>query len=361
MKPNKNKDHALERFWSRCALGHWTGIRWWIDDSYDIPNILVTIDQLVADIGRSKGDQFRLQKDRRGWAVVKSTDLARRILDCAKQLDLALVRRHLNCHSFSPHYELWEACRDHFDLLSFGEPSTAWVLQVNQWIDSVRAKARAPSLVRALENRVGAASKKKERVGRYVNALLRRYANLQVVQLDLGYRNDPFDDGTYLNRFSDDQVAEHLKKVRSFIRKGLKGFVGSIWRLESSSIKGHSCHLMLFFDGCLGLDGSTCALPVASEWSAITQGYGTYWNWSAEHISRQCHVIGTISVFDDEGRRRLVQEAMFLAQLDYYARFESPAFKRTFGKAEISANLVRRTLPHERGRFRITAKMAAKV
>ena len=353
MKPTKSKDHELEGFWSRCALGHWTGIRWWIDDSADIPNILVTIDQLVEDIGRSKGDQFRVQKNRQGQEVVKITELARRILDGVKKLDVALVRRHLNCHSFSPRYELWEARQDNHGLLSFDELPPAWVPQVNQWIDSVRAKARAPSLVRAVENRAGAATKNKIRAGRYVDALLRRYVNLQVVQLDLGYRNDPFDDGTYGNPFSDDQVAEHLKKVRSFVRKGLKGFVGSIWRVEYSSIKGHSCHLMLFFDGLLSFDGSTCVLPVAQEWSAITHGYGMLWNWNDEHISRQCHVIGAISVFDDEGRRRLVQEAMFIARLDYYARFESPAFKRTYGKGEISAKLVRRTLTHKRGRCRI--------
>jgi hypothetical protein len=349
----------IEGYWSSCALAHWTGNCWWVDDSSQIPTIVVKTDQLVSDIARSTGDQFRVQKDRQGSESVKPTVLGQRILDWAQRFDVAMVCRHLNRHSFSPYFDLLKAFRDESGMLSSGVPPPALVPQANQWVDSVRAQSRDPLFIKAVESREAGAKKNEKSARQYVGALLRRYSTLMVASLDIGYHHDPLRAGPNWALFSDDQVNVHLKQLRSFIRGKLPGIVGLVWRIAYSAVRGHYCHLMLFFDGCLAFDRSRSGPLVAEQWAALTRAYGTCWNWNAVEPSRQRHVIGTISVFDEDACRRLVQEAMFLARLDYYARFESITIKRTFGKGEITGKLVLREPPRKAVKLRITRAMAS--
>ncbi len=350
---------GIKGYWSIYALGHWTGRRWWVDESEQIPNIVVTSERLVADIARSTGDPFRVEKDRQGREIVRPTVLGQRILDGAQLLDVAMVSRHLTRHSFSPYFELLKSFGDESGLFSYGLPPPALVPQANQWVDSVRVQARDPLVRKAVTSREAGARKIEKSARQYVNALLRRYSTLQVVQLDLGYHHEPLRDRPNWSFFSDDQVAFQLNQVRSFVRLKLPGFVGMIWRVEYSAVRGHSCHLMLLFDGCLVFDRTASVPLVVGQWAALTRGYGTCWNWNAVEPSGQRHVTGIINVSDEDACRRLVQEAMFLARLNYFACFESPLFKQTFGKGEISGKLVRRERPRKNTKFRITRKMAA--
>lgn len=300
-----------------------------------------------------------MQKDRQGHEVVRPTVLGQRILDWAQRFDIVTVCRHLNRHSFSPYFDLLKSFRDESGLLSFGVPPPAWVPQANQWVDSVRAQTRDPLVKTAVKSREARAKKNQTKTRQYVNALLRRYSTLDVVQLDLGYHHNPQCVGPHWPLFSDDQVEVHLEQIRDFVRRKLPGVVGTMWRLEYGAARGHSFHLVLFFDGCFIFDRAASVPLVAEQWAVLTRGYGTCLNWNAVEPSRQHHVIGIIHVSNEEACRRLVREAMFLARLDYYARFESPILKRTFGKGEISGKLVRRELPRKAIKLRITRAMTS--
>lgn len=350
--------HDIEDYWSSYALGHWTGRGLSVDDSSQIPSILVSTDQLVVDIARSTGDQFRVQKDRQGREIVKATELAQRILDWAQRDDVATVSRHLNRHSLSPRFELLNACRDELGLVSFGVPPLALVQQANQWVDSLRVQARAKPLKDAVDSRERGPRKNEKRTRQYVRALLRRFSTLLVLQLELGYHHDPRCVGPNGPHFSDAEVHAQLKQVRNFVRGKLPGVVGLIWRLEFSAVRGHYFHLMVFFDGDLAFDRTASGGLVAEQWSSLTRAYGTCWNWAIEP-SRQRHASGIVSVLDEDACRRLVQEAMFFARLDYYACLESPTFKRTFGKGEITDKLVLRERPRKATKLRITRAMAS--
>lgn len=345
----RDKNHQFEQLWSREAFGHWTGRRWLIDRSEEVPRIVVPLDCLVEDIASSKGDQFSIRKGRHGGLIVSSSPLGKRILDCARRLDIDLVRRCLPRHRFSPFFELWESQRNPVFELGLGPPSPSMVPGMNAWLAFIRTQARCSPFHDAVRKQERAALKNAVGTRKYLQSLWRHHSRLLVVRVDVGYRNDPEEFGNSWAPQPDAQVKEHLAKQIRFMQRGVKPLIGYVWKIEYGAARGHHCHLMALLDGHLAREGITWGDAIGKNWLEVTQGIGSAWNCNkdAEYYARRGLLgIGQINYDDLDAQRNLMRTAMYLAKSDYYARFASPDIARTFGKGELKGE------PSGRGRPR---------
>lgn len=345
----KDKRHEIEQLWSREAYCHWTGRRWLIDRTEEIPRIIVPLDCLVEDIASSKEDQFSIRKGRHGGLVVHASPLGKRILDCAKYLDTNLVRQCLPRHSFSPYFELWESQREAIFELALGTPSPSAISWLNAWLASMRTHARFSPFHDVMKKRERAALKNALSTREFVHDVRRCHSRLLAVRVDAGYCNDPMDVGGNWVPPPDAQVKEHLSAQIRFFQRQVEPLVGYIWKVEYGAAKGHHCHFMLLLDGHKAREGITWGNVVGNHWLEVTSRLGSYWNCNADmatYLRRGLLGIGLINYDDLDGQRNLMRTAMYLAKVDYYARFESPEFARTFGKSEAKGE------PSGRGRPR---------
>lgn len=346
----KDKPHEIEQIWSREALCHWTGRRWLIDRTEEIPRIIVPLDCLVEDIAASKGDQFSTRKGRHGGDLVHASPLGKRILDCAKYLDVDLVRQCLPRHRFSPYFELWESQRDPVRELALATPHPSLVPNVNAWLAYVRTYAKSSPFHELVARQERAARKNAESTKAFLHNHFRHTARILAVRTDFGYRNDPFDVGYNWVPPPDVQVKEHLSQQIRFIQRDVDAVLGYIWKIEHGAAKGHHCHFLVLFDGHKVREGITWGNILGDNWLEVTKGIGTYWNCNTDmesYARRGLLGIGLIDYDDLDGRRNLMRTAMYLAKVDYYARFVSPEIARTFGKSVLKGEPSRRGRPRK--------------
>jgi hypothetical protein len=345
----KDKGGIIQKLWMGHMCQRWTGRRWILDNDDEIPAAVIQIDRLVEDIARSKGVLFQIVHDRSGREAVHMQDLGKRMVDCARQLDLDNVRYYLDRHRFSPHFELWEKHKRELDDIAWCAESPAHVEVINQWVQALRKEARASSFRSEIEKQERAVRKNWANLRRFLNELFRRHSKLAVIRDDLGYGHDPMDVGTFWMPPSDKVVKGDLARIIRFIRREIPALVGYVWKVEYGAAKGHHCHLMLFLDGHQVREDVSWGRLVGEKWREITEGRGTYWNCNADkarYIRRGMLGIGPVHYADTKTRANLEQAAMYLVKVDFYCRFVSRDIRRMFGKSVIKPRT------HSRGRPR---------
>lgn len=104
---------------------------------------------------------------------------------------------------------------------------------------------------------------------------INRYSKLEVVRVDLAYKQK-YHDITGIENFYDD--LERLRKNIGSRKKLFKGLVDYAWALEQGETKGYHCHLLLIFNGHQRQKGWAIADKVGQLWKSITAKQGYYFN-----------------------------------------------------------------------------------
>lgn len=104
---------------------------------------------------------------------------------------------------------------------------------------------------------------------------INRYSKLEVVRVDLAYKQK-YHDITDIENFYDD--LERLRKNIGSRKKLFKGLVDYAWALEQGETKGYHCHLLLIFNGHQRQKGWAIADKVGQLWKSITAKQGYYFN-----------------------------------------------------------------------------------
>ena len=161
-------------------------------------------------------------------------------------------------------------------------------------------------------------------------------SRLLVVRLDVGYLSDPAEYGSNWEMPGDSEVKDHLDQLLRFIRRKVRNRLGDVWKIEYGASKGPHAHIVVICRGHLSQKGFPIAQMIGEKWKEIT-GTGSFWNCNGSEalFKRRGQLgIGLINYWDEEARKNLLNVGLYVAKADYYVRFISPAFGRTFAKSK---------------------------
>lgn len=331
----KTKDKKVFKEWQHRTRLHFNGTHFVIDYDEQIPRVIMPLDRLVADIGKTKKALFQAKETRRGRKLHAVNELARRVLQCVDKLETGVVRQYLTRHRFSPFFELWESYERDLQETVWLARQYGDVEPLNRCIEAIRTKARESSFRKLVNNQERGARKNWASLCGYFNKVFRKTSRVMVVRLDIGYRNDPSEVGFNWKAPDDAVVKGHLKRLNRFIRRHVPHRLGHVWKIEWGAFKGPHMHLVCLCDGHFAQKGFPIAKLIGEKWEEIT-GNGSYWNCNASEamFKRRGQLgIGMIDYTDTEARANLMDVAAYIAKADYYARFISPEIGRTFGKS----------------------------
>ena len=330
MKPNEK---MMLKEWSAQAGLSRIGTHFVIDYDEQIPRTVMRLDRLVADLANSKNELFEVSA--RGGKLRAITEVAKRVLECVDLLNTAVVREYLTRHRFSPYFELWEEYEHQLEQAVWIAREALEVEPLNRCIDEIRAKARASEFRTVVRNQERAARKNWASLQQFFQRIFSETARPLVVRLDVGYRSGPAEFGSNWEKPEDGEVKDHLDQLLRFIRRKVPNRVGDVWKIEYGASKGHHVHILVVCDGHLSQKGFPIAQMIGEKWKEIT-GTGSFWNCNGSEalFKRRGQLgIGLINYWDEEARKNLLNVGLYVAKADYYVRFISPAFGRTFGKS----------------------------
>ncbi|QEK36792.1 YagK/YfjJ domain-containing protein [Acinetobacter johnsonii] len=122
---------------------------------------------------------------------------------------------------------------------------------------------------------------------------INRYSKLEVVRVDLAYKQK-YHDITGIENFYND--LESLRKNIGSRKKLFKGLVDYAWALEQGETKGYHCHLLLIFNGHQRQKGWAIADKVGQLWKSITAKQGYYFNCHDPEQIRKYSEMGVLGI-----------------------------------------------------------------
>lgn len=334
----KNKMSRVAAHWANHLQSRWTGGFWCIDRDAEIYRKLGEIDDLIMKVAASKGVLFSIYFDKNGRPRVKFKPLAKQLLACANGFDESLVSRYLSRHAVTPCFEIWQERKVwNIEIPVATEDA---VTAVNRRIDQIREDARTASFARSVAHRKRSARKKRDSTIAFISGQCRRARRLFVVRVDLSYKPDPssLDFSPFL--VPDLMARSNFRDILSFVRKKLPYLSGYLWNVQYGAARGHLFHLMLIFDGTQLSSDEGIGKKVADRWNVITSGQGACWDCNAEpelYARRGLPRVGMVDTSKGDQRRPLIELAVYFATNDFFARYISRSFARTFGKSVIKA------------------------
>lgn len=301
-------------------------------------NIAIRIERLINAIQRTDGQAFRITYSKHGDEQVSETRLSKYFDGIVQMVAL------LDC---DPEYQRsWqlslfqEACqatgveRSRSGITCLNESETRYLSSseaLNELTKSIRTLLTQKRFKRREHDQRYQAIQQEIEVGRYVDAVLDRYARTCVVRVDLYYRTEVqarlrvehvFDD---LNRF----IAE---RERNLIFDHETGYICSV---EQGEDRGYHIHAAFFFNGAEVRADIYRAQRIGELWQSITRGHGCFNNCNLEKDRHQDRLgIGLIHRRDLGARGNVHYVMRYLVKNDQHLRLK-PAGARCLRKGLI--------------------------
>ena len=231
----------------------------------------------------------------------------------------------------------------------------------NDFVKFLRNEADAQDVRKKLADWRRNANKNLGRIRQYVNLLFERHARLEVLRVDLLYREACLDDQTApkagerlcaasqqcqvdmldgkktvrenlarINvRTAKDDMAHFLRNMRS--NAIFDSMVGYIWKLEYSRWSGYHFHCVFFYDGSKVQKGAYLAQQIGDYWTnTITNGRGFAHNCNLDQRRYRSWGIGRVDYDDVDKRVKLDQALAYLAKREQYVRVKPGSKCRVF-------------------------------
>lgn len=201
----------------------------------------------------------------------------------------------------------------------------------NKFLELIRAKACRRNFRRRLARRRFAVEENYRRGLMLINGLFERYARLNVIRIDLNYRQDCKPDI--------DQAKADLTRLLNNARSNsiFDSVVGYIWRLEWGFGSGYHWHVIFFMDGSKTRSDYFAGKQIGEYWeNVVTEGRGRHHNCNTHKNDYRRLGIGMISHADESMRDVLVNTVLrYLAKLDELVRPTKLKGVRTFGTSQL--------------------------
>lgn len=231
----------------------------------------------------------------------------------------------------------------------------------NDFVKFLRSQSDAQDVRKKLADWRRNANKNLGRIRQYVDLLFERHARLEVLRVDLLYREACVDDqsapkaGERLSAASQ-QCQAHMLDGKKIVRENLAridvrtakedmahflrnmrnntifdAMVGYIWKLEYSRWSGYHFHCVFFYDGSKVQKGAYLAQQIGDYWaSTITKGRGFAHNCNLDQRRYRSWGIGRVDYDDVDKRVKLDQALAYLAKREQYVRVKPGSKCRVF-------------------------------
>lgn len=319
---------------------------WDSDQSYQsYLNSLCDIELFVLEVLANDGPGIRLTENK----------LGKMTLEANQQLGnyFNKVRRFSDAYSvsyiFSEHVQLFFNCWIELELGNepFNKPgnysSKVGLLQYevfNDLLELIRLKAREAEFKTRLRMRREKSSKRCRGARSYINRLFENHSEMEVIRIDLSYRNDR------AIIMTAERAKEDLQKFKNNLRGKwslFKNMAGHIWKLSWAPEKGFHFHLILLFGWSEACNGEDIAQQVGEYWiQQICKGYGVFMNCNTSKNSDRNSGTGKIKA-EDQKKIALVEVIERMAKIDQYLRATSLGEGKLFGHGEIKSVMKSKT------------------
>ncbi|MBD8573663.1 inovirus-type Gp2 protein [Pseudomonas syringae] len=286
----------------------------------------IRIERLINSIHRTDSQAFRITYSKHGDEQVSETRLSKYFDGIVQMVALfdcdAEYQRSWQLSLFQEACQAIGVERSPFGITCLNESEARYLSiseALNELTKSIRTLLTQKRFKRREHDQRYQAIQQEIEVGRYVDAVLDRYARTCVVRVDLYYRTEAqarlrvehvFDD---LNRL----IAE---RERNLIFDHETGYICSV---EQGEDRGYHIHAAFFFNGAEVSADIYRAQRIGELWQRITRGQGCFNNCNLEKDKHQDRLgIGLIHRRDLSARGNVHYAMRYLVKNDQHLRLK---------------------------------------
>ncbi|MDG4128057.1 YagK/YfjJ domain-containing protein [Pseudomonas aeruginosa] len=302
----------------------------------------IRIERLINAIQRTDSPAYRITYSKHGDEQVSETGLSK-YFDGIVQM-IALFECDAE-YQHSWHLSLFqEACqtigieRSPFGITCLNEGETRYLSTsetLNELTNSIRTLLTQKRYTRRQHDQCYQAIQQEIEVGRYVDAVLDRYARTCVVRIDLYYRAEA-QARLRVERVFDDLNRLLAARERNLIFDHETGYICSV---EQGEDRGYHVHAAFFFSGAEVSADIYRAQRIGELWERITRGHGCFHNCNLEkdkYHDRQG--LGLIHRRDLKARGNVHYAMRYLVKNDQHLRLK-PVGARCLRKGQAKKGL----------------------
>ena len=275
-------------------------------------NILIRIEDFIADVLSSSDPAFSLEKSKLGRMQLKTLPLARHFVSL---YDIATA--YSPEYDYSPYVDLFFHCWMRLEMYNEGftnprgyssKPNKRQFEVCNDFLQIIRTEAGTPEFKKKLFRMHEKYSLNYSSAVEYIEALFKHCCSkLLVLRLDLSYRHEVTRNITAEQAKED---LEHFLNNRRGNHKLFKHWAGYIRKLEWGPEKGLHFHLIIFYKGSKRCKDFYLAKALGEYWEKITDNRGNYWNCNANKDEYWRLGIGMVDKNDEDKRKILTEDVV---------------------------------------------------
>lgn len=298
----------------------------------------IRVERLINAIQCTDSQAYRITYSKHGDERVCETGLSK-YFDGVVQM-VALFECDLE-YQYSWHLSLFqEACqaigveRSPFGITCLNEGETRYLSTsetLNELTKSIRTLLTQKRYTRREHDQRYQAIQQEIEVGRYVDAVLDRYARTCVVRVDLYYRTEA-QARLRVERVFDDLNRLIAERERNLIFDHETGYICSV---EQGEDRGYHIHAAFFFNGAEVSADIYRAQRIGELWERITRGQGYFNNCNLEKDKYQDRLgLGLIHRRDLKARGNVQYAMRYLVKNDQHLRLK-PVGARCMRKGQV--------------------------
>lgn len=301
----------------------------------------------VTALAKGSGQLFKVGTEKfSGKKAIHATKEGNFFLSLIKS-DVEHVSQSFPQHKFDPRFQLFANEVRERKLKEYVQ--NLWMLQpedfvrladsLNGCVASIRVKANSAAFKAEMRNFRKSPMKNNRELQHYIRILLSNHEQLQVLQLDLGYRRELRDGRSLHPDLTLDDVKRHWSKLLSALDKQLPAGakVGFARKIEFAPHAFYHIRAFFFCDASVVTDDFAMATQVGKCWQSddVTGGNGLFLVRNKQNASEQPTGLGLISPENNDARRHLELLAQSLTAADFYIRFKGASDRNLFTKGNM--------------------------
>jgi hypothetical protein len=303
--------------------------------------------KFVATLAKGSGQLFKVGTEKiNGKKSIRPTKEGAYFLNLIRS-DVERMFRSFPQHNFDPRFKLFADEVRERKLREFVQ--NLWTLRpeetvrladsLNGCIASIREKVNSAAFKAGMRNFRKSPTKNNRELQHYHRLLLNNHKQLQVLQLDLGYRRKLRDGRSVHPDLTLEDVKHHWSKLLSALDKQLPADakVGFARKIEFAPHAFYHIRALFFCDASIVTDDIAMATQVGKCWQAddVTGGNGLFLVRNKKNATEQPTGLGLIALENKDARRRLELLAQSLTATDFFIRFKGAGDRNLFTKGNM--------------------------
>lgn len=315
-------------------------------------NHCVQAEAMVKRVVEINGSLYSVKKDCHGKSVVGFESITAKHLK--KMLEAGCQDECWNktAVNMNPYVKIYHEAASIYSLHICTENTVSNEVEcLNRSVQVIRESINSEEFILARKRQKLARKKRLKGSFEYIDEIRKKYARVNYIRVDLGYREGKFVDSDY---YSEDieLVKSHWGTMRSDIRRGvpIEGLIGFIMTLEYGLLAGYHYHLLLIVDGSQHQQDITLGMLVGEHWNnyVVSDGEGRYFNCNRYKENYRHVGIGVINHYEEDKYRALKYKVIdYMVKTDFVLRHVAPAERAYSRGNNPTQDAIKRGRPRE--------------